>query len=196
MEIEELEYLNRIAKEYSENKSIKIKEEILKKLDFLVEMHTRRYKSFSNYEDLVQEGRVALCMALNSYKGSKKGDIVWWANRYVKTLLSRESNRHSTIKFPLQVTKEIKPFKVSCIPIMVDTNPSSLESYISNDDSLAVRKAVNNLPDLQRQAVKLHFKFDISEEKISSDNLIKLENNKRLLVAAKSKLRRELKELA
>ena len=112
-----------------------VQSQCAKELDYLVEARTRRYKSFSNYDDLRQDGRLALYLALQSYE-PEKGDFYWWANKYIKTKISREANRHSTIKIPLKHTKYVTPYKVSQLPIIVDKEPTALESITRGDAEL------------------------------------------------------------
>lgn len=137
------------------------------KLDFLVDSRTKRYKKFANYEDLKQDGRLALFLALQSYD-PEKGDFFWWANKYIKTKISREANRHSTIKIPLKHTKYVQPYKVATIPIITDTAPTPVESINEVETSSLIRQAIDKLPEDQKNAIRLHFEFDTHRNETSS----------------------------
>jgi RNA polymerase sigma factor (sigma-70 family) len=159
-----------------------------KKFDFLVERRARRYKNFANYDDLKQDGRLALILALNSYKPGK-GDFIYWANQYIKTKISREANRHSTIRIPIKQTKFVQPHKVSQLPIIVDSDLNASEQIIKDETENAVYSAVMMLPEPHRQVIKMHYEFggykDQSIAKIcqsmnlSRGNCIKLLNEAR-----------------
>lgn len=187
-------------------KSIKLKKEfeIIKKecvseLDYLVETRTLKYKGFANYDDLCQDGRLALCMALNTYD-PKKGNIYAWAHRYIKTKVKREANRHSVMKIPIKHTKTITPYKVSQLPVIVDNDPSVLDS-ISDDETVEiVRSAVKKLPDDQRRVIELHFEIKGRREPNTIGDICDTLGIKRvyclkLLSEAKKTLKQELAEL-
>lgn len=92
-----------------------LRELCCKTFDHIVEGRAGKYKQFSNYEDLKQDGRLALLAALNSFYPDK-GSFMFWANRYIKTRLSRQANKHSVLKIPLKKARNIQPFKVSKMP--------------------------------------------------------------------------------
>src|SRR5579864_8903493 len=74
--------------------------ECIEKFRYLVTMKTGRYKSFSNYEDLNQEGLEALTKAMKNYN-PKLGIFFWWAHKYIDTRIARSANLHTTFRFPL-----------------------------------------------------------------------------------------------
>jgi RNA polymerase sigma factor (sigma-70 family) len=189
------------------SKSINLKKELediqsecTKELEYLVEARTRRYKGFSNYDDLRQDGRMALYRALQTYK-PEKGDFFWWANKYIKTKISREANRHSTIKVPLKHAKLVQPYKVSQLPIIIDGEPSALD-HIAKDEAVnLIRSAVEKLPEDQRKVITLHYELGGGSEnrrdlysigKICDKLSISRMNCIKLLTEAKKTLRREL----
>src|SRR5579885_2444090 len=91
----------------------------IEKFRYLVTMKTGRYKAFSNYEDLNQEGLEALIKAMANYNPNK-GSFFWWAHKYIDTRISRSANLHTTIRFPLKVAKETAPHKESVLPVLVE----------------------------------------------------------------------------
>lgn len=172
-----------------------------KRLDYLVEARTRKYKGFSNYDDLKQDGRLALYLALQSYE-PEKGDFFWWANKYIKTKISREANRHSTIKIPLKHTKHVTPYKVSQLPVIVDNTPDAFDTINKDESSCIVRSAVSRLPDNQRRVIELHYEMNLSNRRESfsigkiCDRLnISRGSCVKLLNEAKKTLKQELSEL-
>jgi RNA polymerase sigma factor (sigma-70 family) len=166
--------------------------------DFLVDKKTWRYRSFANYEDLKQDGRVALMLALKSYDPGK-GDFFWWADKYIKTKISREANRHSTIKIPIKHTKRLQPYKVSQLPVIIDSGPGADDNIYTTQVNDRVHAAINKLPDKQRKVIKMYFEMDgrqsgsinkiCKQLKISRMNCLKIFNE------AKQTLKRELENL-
>lgn len=205
-----LERLVCLRRKYEKTKSLKVQREFeevqelcTQELEYLVVARTRRYKKFSNYDDLQQDGRLALYLALRSYE-PEKGDFYWWANKYIKTKISREANRHSTIKIPLKHTKLVTPYKVSQLPVIVDSEPTAIESLSQDEYNIMIRKAVQKLPDDQRKVIELHFEIspeshgDKSESsigKICETLKIKRVECIKLLNEAKKSLRQELSEI-
>jgi len=177
-----------------------IQSECTKELEYLVDARTRKYRGFANYDDLRQDGRLALYRALQTYK-PEKGDFFWWANKYIKTKISREANRHSTIKVPLKQAKQVQPYKVSQLPIIIDGEPSALD-HISKDEAVAlVRGAVEKLPEDQRKVITLHYELsggsDSRRDLYSIGKICDRLNISRmscikLLAEAKKTLKREL----
>ncbi len=154
------------------------------KFDFLVEHRTKKYRNFSNYEDLKQEGRLALLMALASYN-PRKGNFFYWANQYIKTKISREANRHSTIKIPIKQARKTTPWKVSKIPSIIDLSSSALVSAEDSQLKDCISEAVEKLPLEQRKIIQIYYELDGSRAsgsitkvckslKISRINCIKL----------------------
>ncbi len=161
------------------------------KLDYLVEIRTRKYKGFSNYDDLRQDGRLALMMALKSFDPSK-GNFFCWANQYIKTKISREANRHSTLKIPIKRTKDMQPYKVSQLPIIVDEEPDGLEFTQVEQIKMRVREAIDNLPEDQQMIIKLHGYRSYSIGKICDELDISRSECTRLLNEAKESLKQDL----
>jgi RNA polymerase sigma factor (sigma-70 family) len=187
----------------SKNKRLNAKYQAARKkcvdrFDFLVDKKTWRYRSFANYEDLKQDGRVALMLALSSYDPTK-GDFFWWADKYIKTKISREANRHSTIKIPIKHTKRLQPYKVSQLPVIIDNGPDAVETIHKNQVNARVHSAVSKLPDKQRQVVKMYFEMDGRQSgsinKICKQLKISRMNCLKILNEAKQTLKRELENL-
>lgn len=151
------------------------------KFDYLIISKLRRYKQFPNYEDLHQDARIALIFALNSYKPGSS-NFFWWANQYIKTKISREANRHSTIKIPMKKARELKPYKVSELPLQIDESPDVIEIIESKQIKNKVKKAISLLPEdqrniIERNGIKLHSISKISKDlQISRGICIKLLN--------------------
>ena len=180
-----------------------VQSECLKVFDYLVESRTRRYKGFSNYEDLLQDGRLVLYRALQTYK-PEKGNFYWWSNKYIKTKISREANRHSTIKVPLKHAKLVQPYKVSQLPIIIDGEISALDHIAKDEAVTLIRSAVEKLPEDQRKVITLHYELGGASDnrrdlysigKICDRLNISRMSCIKLLAEAKKTLKRELIDL-
>lgn len=167
-----------------------------RKFDYIVQNRAKRYKSFPNYDDLVQDGRLALMLALESYQ-LKKGSWFWWANQYVKTKLSREANKHSAMKIPIKHAKKLTPFKVTIMPgIIADDKPNAIETIQNSEMSSAISSALYSLPQTQRIAIEMYYEINSSDKhtikSISERLSISVFDCKKLINEAKNSIRHYL----
>jgi len=163
----------------------------LKKFDYLVVSKTKKYSRFANYKDLQQDGRLALMLALRSFD-LEKGSFFWWAEKYIQTKISREANRHSTIKIPIKQTKNFQPFKVSDMPVIIDDEPDAFETIENNQLKESVNRAIDKLPEDQRQIIKLNGIKSYSISKIAREMKIARPTCIKLLQEAKQNLKNNL----
>jgi len=154
---------------------------ISQKLSFLVEIKTKRYRQFDNYADLCQVGYEALFMSLETFDASKS-DFSYWALRYIGTKVSRAANTHSTIRVPLKKAKAQTPYKVDNIPIIVDTAKSPQQYFEEKQDCSFIHESIEELPELQKKAIRLYYGFEKSVEKETILNVMKNMNISRMAV--------------
>jgi RNA polymerase sigma factor (sigma-70 family) len=152
-----------------ENKNaIRIHEnECMEKFKYLVTMKTSRYKQFSNYEDLNQEGMLALVKAMQTYDISTNASFFWWAHKYIDTRISRSANQHSTIRYPLKIAKNQIPHKESKMPNVVEKKnipDLQLEKYESH---YTLEKALAKLPVDKKELLEMYYGFNDSPVSIS-----------------------------
>jgi RNA polymerase sigma factor (sigma-70 family) len=199
-----IEYV-RLRERCKNTKSKKLKAKFAKyqnycveQLEHLVRLRTNRYKKFSNYSDLNQDGREALILALKTFDSSK-GGFAAWAHRYIGTRVSRAANAHSTIRYPLKKAKDLQPHKVSTIPTMIDMRDPQqyAESYEKRN---IILKAINTLPENQRKIILLKHdlagaKSTTSISKISQELEISRPMCVKLLEEAENSLRNRLQSL-
>lgn len=150
----------------------------MEKFRYLITMKTGRYKAFSNYEDLNQEGFEALIKAMKTYN-PKKGSFFAWAHNYIGTRISRSANLHTTIRFPLKVAKANTPHKESVMPVQIEERFCPDKELEENQTSRAVHTAFKNLSPLQKEVVNLAYGFD-GEKPISINKICKKMNISRL----------------
>ena len=166
-----------------------------KSLKGLIVHHTRKYRKFSNHIDLEQDGFEALINALGTFN-PEKGSFCWWANRYIKTRVQRRANAHSTIRFPIKKAKEVKPYKVSTMPIRIDLNPTPLEKTEQSEDSKNITKAIKELTEQQRRIINMRYGFNGIRERtigrILEELSISRQQYSKLLSEAENKIKRHL----
>jgi RNA polymerase sigma factor (sigma-70 family) len=125
----------------------------IQKLKQLVEQRVFKYKQFSNYKDLKQDGFEALISAFRTFD-PKKGSFSWWAGKYIKTRISRTANAHSTIKYPIA----INPF----------------ENMERLDEANYIKEAIAGLSDQQRLVINMKYGFNGVREYSVGDILTNL----------------------
>ena len=134
-------------------------QECIEKFRYLVTMKTGRYKAFSNYEDLNQEGFEALIKAMKTFKPNK-GSFFAWAHNYIGTRISRSANLHTTIRFPLKVAKANTPHKESVMPIMIEERYCPDKELEESQTNQAIQGAISVLTPDQKEVINLAFGFD------------------------------------
>ena len=131
----------------------------VEKFRYLVTMKTGRYKAFSNYDDLNQEGHEALIKAMKTFKPNK-GSFFAWAHNYIGTRISRSANLHTTIRFPLKVAKANTPHKETIMPILIEERNCPDQQLENSQVSHAVQNAFATLSPEQKDIINLAFGFD------------------------------------
>ena len=131
----------------------------VEKFRYLVTMKTGRYKAFSNYEDLNQEGHEALIKAMKTFKPNK-GSFFAWAHNYIGTRISRSANLHTTIRFPLKVAKANTPHKESVMPLLIEERYCPDKELEESQVNHAVQDALSILSNEQKEIISLAYGFD------------------------------------
>jgi RNA polymerase sigma factor (sigma-70 family) len=137
----------------------KHEQECIEKFKYLVTMKTGRYKAFSNYEDLNQEGFEALIKAMKTFK-PHKGSFFAWAHNYIGTRISRSANLHTTIRYPLKVAKATPPHKEAIMPVQIEERYCPDKEVEGFQITRAVRNVLSILTKEQKEIVGLAYGFD------------------------------------
>lgn len=133
-------------------------EAFISRFKYLVINRTAKYRKFSNYKDLEQDGFEALFLALRTYDPSK-GSFTWWADKYISTRVARAANTHSTIRVPLKKARTMKPYKTATIPILVDSQLDPQSSFEVVETNQQVLRAVQELPEQHQNLINLIYGF-------------------------------------
>lgn len=135
-----------------------LQNQFVHKFRYLVLNRIGKYRKFSNYHDLEQDGLEALVLALKTYN-STKGSFTWWADKYISTRVARAANTHSTIRFPLKKARELKPHKTSTIPVLIDTQSSPHQNIENNEIARHINHALSQLPAEHQKLLTLIYGF-------------------------------------
>lgn len=129
------------------------------KFFYLITMRTNKYKGFSNYDDLNQEGLEVLLKAMNNYNPSK-GNFFWWAHKYIETRIARSANTHTVIRYPLKFTKKNVPHRETKMPVFIEekNTPDNLTERL--EITKAINSAMEFLNDEQKNIVNMVFGID------------------------------------
>lgn len=131
----------------------------IEKFKYLISMKTGRYKSFSNHEDLIQEGYEALLKAMANFN-PKKGNFFWWAHHYIDTRISRSANKHTVISYPLKVAKEFTPHKESVVPTIIEHRFCPDVQFEDGETNHLIHKAMTKLNHTQQRIVEMAYGID------------------------------------
>jgi RNA polymerase sigma factor (sigma-70 family) len=134
----------------------------------LIMYRANRYKQFSNYEDLIQDGFEALMLALETYDPSK-GSFVWWADHYIKTKISRAANNHSTIRVPIKFAKKEAPHKETSLPTLCDFTYNPHKCVEQKEVRKNILEAINILPEKHKKLMELTFGLNGECEQDTND---------------------------
>ena len=170
---------------FKETSDPKIKSELnnheqvcMAKFRYLVTMKTGRYKTFSNYDDLNQEGYEALIKAMKTFKPNK-GSFFAWAHKYIGTRISRSANLHTTIRYPLKIAKATAPHKESIMPIQIEERYCPDKQLEESQTNYLIHKAISVLTIKQKEIINLAFGFD-GDKPMSINKICKKLNISRL----------------
>ena len=197
-----LQYV-RLKKKYNETKNNADKKifqahqtKCIDKFSYLVFMHTARYRQFSNYDDLNQDGMEALVRALNSYK-PHKSIFFYWAHKYIATKIARTANQHTTIRYPLKVAKEFPPYKESEMPLMIEEKFIPDKNLEATETTHIIQQTIKYLNDEQKNIVSLIYGLNsppvsinkvCKKMKISRVNCLKILDNAMAIMRGNIKL--------
>ena len=131
----------------------------IEKFQYLVTMRTNKYRSFSNYNDLNQEGLEALVKSMKNYN-LKKGLFFWWAHKYISTRISRSANLHTTIRYPLKVANEHVPHKETIMPILVEKKRCPDKELETCESCEILHEVLDFLNEEQNMIINLAFGLD------------------------------------
>jgi len=135
-------------------------EEALRKFDYIVELHASKYRKFSNYKDLSQEGKMGLMIALMKFDPKRSKNFFKVANWYIKTRIKRAANKHDVMKVPLNSPKEKILTRICDVPIMVDKDCRQDEVIEKIQFLEHIRSSIDHLTEEQAHVICLYYGID------------------------------------
>lgn len=150
----------------------------IEKFAYMVTMKTGRYKTFSNYDDLNQEGFEALIKGMKNYN-PKKGNAFWWFHKYIDTRISRSANLHTTIRYPLRIAKLTPPHKEATMPIMIEERFCPDKELEISQLNTAIQNTFTVLSPDQQEIINLAYGFN-GDKPMSVNKICKKLNISRL----------------
>jgi len=168
---------------------------VIQKLKYMVIYRTMKYRRFPNHPDLEQDGFEAMINALKTFDPDK-GAFSWWADKYIKTRVSRTANAHSTIKFPIKKAKEVKPYKISTMPVRIAPGRNPFEEMERSESAGHISDAIKKLPDKHQLVVSMKYGFNGIRERpvgaILEDLSISRQQYSKILSEAEDHIKKHL----
>lgn len=198
-----LEFVNlrkkyELSKNDDDLKKLKQYERIcVEKFSYIIQMRINKYKNYSNYEDLNQEGLEALTKAMKTYNPEKKAIFFWWLHKYLTTKISRCAGLHSTIRYPLRFSRINAPHQELIMPLLIEGSRNP-EKLLEMEQSLdALKNTFKILEEKQKKIINLVFGLEndipLSMSKICKTMNISRANCTQLLNSALTCLKNNIK---
>lgn len=149
--IEELEQSD-LPKETIDKKVKEIKDRIVEGLSFLVYTNTKGYRSFPNYEDLVQEGFFGLINAVRKFDTKLFPNFFVYAERGIRRSVKRAASKFDIVYNP-DKTRVIyaEPADLGEEPEVQDV-PEQI--FFAKEQKEKIEKILSDFPDRDREIVE------------------------------------------
>ena len=131
-----------------------IREQLVKRLSYMVCSKIKRHHSKAFYEDLLQEGKFGLVKAIDDFDPERGLNFFKFANWHIKNRIRRYFKWH--YKLPM-----------SCgLPTVCEETAGDDTQYLFEDHEgkRLLREAVNGLPDPDRRVIIMRFGLDGGRE--------------------------------
>jgi RNA polymerase sigma factor (sigma-70 family) len=137
---------------------VRMQNELVNELTFLVKYNTRMYKSMSNYEDLNQEGLIGLIRAVRIFDHTRFPNFFVFANQWILNGIKRAAKKYDIVYSP---SKKRVVYKTDDEIEKLLVDEKSLDDVL--DESrirTAVRSAVSSLPKRDGMIISKLFGLD------------------------------------
>jgi RNA polymerase sigma factor (sigma-70 family) len=173
---------------------IERQDKIIAKLSFLVYGQTKRYRSFSNYDDLVQEGFIGLVKAVRKFQWHRFPNFFVYSDQWIRHYVKRAASKFDIVYNPN------KDRVVYAEPGEDEADPNETpdEILFTQERRASISKILNEFSDREREIVQKIFglngslpetlreigpQFNLTHERvrqIKNNVLNKLKKNKEL----------------
>lgn len=131
----------------------KIQDDIIVKLSFLVHGQTRIYRSFPNYEDLVQEGFLGLLKAVRKFDCNAYANFFAYAEQWIRHSVKRAASRFDVVYNPNKT--RVVYSEPDENEIDFDADPE--EIWFDKEKKNGIEKILNEFPERDREIVNRIF---------------------------------------
>jgi RNA polymerase sigma factor (sigma-70 family) len=131
--------------------------EALNKFSYIVDVNTSRYKKFSNYKDLLQEGKIGLIISLAKFDPNRSKNFFKLANWYIKTRIKRAANKHDVISAPIVCETKVVMNRLNIMPIMLEHNCDAEDALEKEEVLESLKFAIGCLSDLHKNVICLYY---------------------------------------
>jgi len=159
--LKKFEYLNELKSNsdldinYINSEVEKTHSEIMKYASFLVYSHAKQYKSFPNYDDLVQEGFIGLLRAIRKFDVEAYSNFFSYAEQWVKHCIKRSASRFDIVYNP----EKSRTIYAENTDVLEETEeedtPESV--FFAKETSETIENALNEFSERDREIVKRIF---------------------------------------
>lgn len=158
----------------------------LEYFDYICKQQASPYFKFNNYEDLLQEARIALYCAIKSYNPQKSKDkdgkeyFAQWAILYIKTRLKRKANKYPLVNMSISKFQKLRKEEFAGIKSVniedftKEFDFTSQQTFKENQDIQDLHESISKLPEECKPLIK--YKLDGFNDK---EIMAKLNINKR-----------------
>jgi RNA polymerase sigma factor (sigma-70 family) len=146
----------------------------IEQFSYLVFMRTSRYKNFSNYDDLNNDGMEALVKAMKNYDPAK-GNFFWWSHKYIDTKIARSANLHTTIRYPLKYAKNNSPRREALPNNLIEKSIGPEKLLEDTEIAQNIKSAMKSLTEEQKKIIDLAYGFD-GDKPASINKICKIVN--------------------
>jgi len=135
----------------------------MSRFGYIVDIHSFKYKSFPNYQDIIQEGKIGLAFALEKFNPERSKNFFRIANWYCKTRIKRSANKHCVVNTSLNSTERATINRIQDLNLVITSKENPLKSFEKEDLFLKLRKAVKSLKNPHRTIVCLYYGINLEE---------------------------------
>ena len=140
------------------------KEVIVRLKPLVISSIKRYYYNIAQYEDLIQDGNLAILEAINTFDSSKGIHFLGYIKVTLKYLYL---NKHR-IKATVSLNEPIGDDNMEMMDLLKDEAPSPLDEIISLEDMEELNRLLNILTSRQREVIILYYIENISIDEIAN----------------------------
>jgi len=157
--IDDLKADGTLSSDQLEKQVEKVQNRIVTELSFLVYSVTKPYRSFPNYEDLVQEGFIGLVKAVRRFDHNRFPNFFVFSEQWIRHSVKRAASRFDVVYNP-DKTRVVyaEPSEIGKEEEQVEETPE--EQFFVKERDERIAEVLGELPERDREIVRLIFGLD------------------------------------